>query len=72
MVEIGTESITKCKLENGKILSYDRCSSDSELKEENKNITSITYLGKGKIFSINNEEIENNNIYHFWKVTYKC
>ena len=69
---IKTESITRCKLENGKILIYDRCSSNSELKEENENIKSIIYLGKGKIFSINNKEIENNKTYHFWKVTYKC
>ena len=72
MGEIRTESITKCKLENGKILRYDRCSSNSELKEENENIKSIAYLGKGKIFSINNEEVKNSKTYHFWKVTYKC
>lgn len=72
MVVIGTGSITKCRLENGKILGYDRCSSGSELKEENENIKNIIYLGKGKIFSINNKEIKNDNIYHFWRVTYKC
>lgn len=72
MEEIGTESIARCKLENGKILIYNRCSSNSELKEENENIKSITYLGKGKIFSINNKEIKNSNTYHFWRVTYKC
>lgn len=53
-----------CILLNGKILEYDFCHPNKNCKEYVKN---MIYLGKGKIYSIN-DIIQNFKEYdHFWK-----
>lgn len=47
---------------------YDFCSPDFEFAARNPQLKNLTYIGYGKIFSVNGIEQDFKNSYHFWSM----